>query len=53
MATLVDISLIRPVARPRVALWLIAAAVLTTLLVLLSIAVKNGPMPSQDQTVLQ
>ena len=51
MATLMRTHLIRPVAKPRVALWLAAVAVLGTLLALLTTAIANNPIPSQDVTV--
>ena len=37
---------------PRLWLWLLAIAALTVPLVLLTIAVKDGPVPSQDRIVL-
>ena len=52
MVTLAHTNRIRLVPRPGVALWLAAATMLTTLLVLLSIAIKSNPAPSQDLTVM-
>lgn len=52
MATLVHTILLRPLTRPRVVVWLAAMGILTALLALLSIAIKNDPTPSQDITVL-
>ena len=52
MATLTPATWMRPVTRPRVLLWLAAVGTLLTLLILLSVAVKDGPTPSVDQTVL-
>ena len=52
MATLTNIRLTSQVSRPQLGLWLIAAGVLTTLLVLLSLAIKNNPFPDQDITVM-
>ncbi len=52
MSTLKREAALRPIIRPLAAVWLVAASVLVTLLVLLSIAIKNDPTPSQDQTVL-
>ena len=43
---------IRAVIKPRVLLWLLVAAVLTVSLVLLTIAISDGAVPSQDRTVL-
>ncbi len=45
-------NMIRRVVSPRVILWLVAAAVLAASLVLVTIAIENDPVPSQDQTVL-
>ena len=42
----------RLVTRPKFAMWLAAVATLTTLLVLLTIAIDDGATPSQDRTVL-
>jgi len=38
---------------PKTALWLILAAILAVPLILLTIVIENGPVPSQDQTVLE
>ena len=40
------------VASPAVGLWVVAVAILATSLVLLTIAIKDESVPSQDQTVL-
>ena len=42
----------RVVSKPRLLLWLVAVGMLTSLLVLLTIAIKDGPVPSQDRSVL-
>ena len=58
MATLTRTSLthllneIRLVNKPGAALWLVAIAGLTSLVVLLTIAINDGTVPSKDQTVL-
>ena len=39
-------------SRPGALLWLAAVGALTVPLVLLSIAIKNNPFPSQDLTVM-
>ena len=52
MATPISATMIRRATRPWVVLWLASIGVLATLLALLSIAVKNNPVPSQDRTVL-
>ena len=52
MATLTGNTLVRSVIRHRVILWLAAVGTLVTLLTLLSLAIKNEPTPSQDQTIL-
>ena len=58
MATLTHTSLtqvlneIRLVNKPGAALWVVAIAGLTSLIVLLTIAVSDGAVPSQDRTVL-
>ena len=52
MASLIPTILIRLVTRPRVVLWLAAVAVLSTLLALLTTAIINNPMPSQDIAVM-
>ena len=52
MATTTNISLACQLIRPRSLLWLAALGILTTLLTLLSIAIKDNPIPSQDLTVL-
>ena len=46
------LSKARLVTRPKVALWLIAMAGLLTPLILLTLAVDDGAIPSQDRTVL-
>ena len=38
--------------RPRLLLWLVAAGALTAALVVLTIAINDSPVPSQDRTVL-
>jgi len=45
-------NVIRKAINPKVALWLILAAILAVPLILLTIAIEDGPVPSQDQTVL-
>ena len=42
----------RPTVSPRLLLWLAAAGGLTAALVLLTLAVNDSPVPSQDRTVL-
>ena len=46
------ISAARPSVGLGLLLWLVAAGVLTAALALLTIAVNDGPVPSQDRTVL-
>ena len=46
------VSLIRQVTNPKVALWLTFAAILAVPLILLTIALNDGQIPSQDQSVL-
>jgi len=41
------------IINPKVALWLVLAAILAVPLILLTIAIEDGPVPSQDQTVLE
>lgn len=52
MAPPMQSSLIRTLATPRVALWLITAVVLSALLALLTAAIIDNPMPSQDVAVM-
>ena len=52
MATLTRPTIIRRATRPWVVLWLASFGVLATLLTLLSIAVRDNRVPSQDQTAL-
>ena len=52
MATPTPATIIRRATRPWVVLWLASIGVLATLLALLSVAIKNNPVPSQDQTAL-
>ena len=52
IAALMRSSLIRPLARPKVALWLGAIAVLSTLLALLTAAIMDNPIPSQEVDVM-
>ena len=44
--------MIRKIINPKVAIWLTLAAILAVPLILLTIAIEDGPVPSQDQTVL-
>ena len=44
--------IIRPVAGSLVGLWLAGTALLTTLVALLSLAIMNDPIPSQDVAVM-
>ena len=43
---------IRIVIKPQLLLWLFAASLLTAALVLLTVAIDHGAVPSQDRTVL-
>lgn len=52
MDELKESNMIRKTINPKVALWLMLAAAFTVPLVLLTIAIEDGPVPSQDQTVL-
>lgn len=52
MATLVNITSIQRPSRIQAILWVAGVGVLTTLLALLSIAIKNNPFPALDQAVL-
>jgi len=43
---------IQKTINPRVALWLVLAAILAVPLILLTVTIEDGAIPSQDQTVL-
>ena len=45
-------KVLRKIINPTVALWVTLAAILVVPLVLLAIAIEDGPAPSQDRTVL-
>ena len=51
MTTLIRSIAVRPVLSPRILLWLAAVGVLATLLGLLTKAISESPMSSQDITV--
>ena len=52
-ATLTSLSTeILRVSKPKALLWLVAAGALTAMLVLLTMAINDGSVPSKDQTVL-
>ena len=52
MVTLAQTSLIRPATSPKAMLWVAAVAALSTLLALLTMAIMNNPVPSQDVAVM-
>ena len=52
MATLTQTMPNRTMIRPGIVLWLAAAAALSTLLALLTMAIMNNPVPSQDVAVM-
>ena len=52
MTTLMPNISVKAVLSPRPLLWLAAVAILVTLLVLLTVAIKDNPTPSQDVSVL-
>ena len=52
MTTLMQKSPVKAVLNKRSLLWLAAVGILATLLALLTIAIKDNPTPSQDQSVL-
>ena len=52
MATPTRATIVRPVTKPWVMLWLASIGVMAALLTLVSIAIRNNPTPSQDRTAL-
>ena len=52
MVSLSRNDIVRPVAGSLLGLWLAGAALLTTLVALLSLAIMNDPIPSQDLAVM-
>ena len=40
------------IVRPKIGLWLASAAVLTVIVVILAVAIKNNPYPSQDLAIM-